>query len=117
MPRIFSYGTLQQSNVQLATFGRLLSGVPDSIIGFQQSQVAIDDPDVVRTSGKTHHPIVRYTGEQEHRVAGTVFEITDEELLLADKYEVAAYRRVLAPVSSGGTAWAYVDARYALPTT
>ncbi len=27
MPLLFSYGTLQQTNVQLATFGRHLSGV------------------------------------------------------------------------------------------
>lgn len=110
MPLLFSYGTLQQENVQLATFGRLLSGTPDALVGYEQSMVAIDDPEVVRTSGKTHHPIVRYTGTADARVSGTVFEITEQELEQADAYEVSAYERVAAPLASGGTAWVYVDA-------
>src|SRR6478672_6790091 len=68
MPLLFSYGTLQQSNVQLATFGRELPGTPDSLVGYEQSMVPINDPEVVRTSGKTHHPIVRYTGDATARV-------------------------------------------------
>jgi gamma-glutamylcyclotransferase (GGCT)/AIG2-like uncharacterized protein YtfP len=112
MPLLFSYGTLQQLNVQLATFGRELSGTSDSIVGYEQSLVAIDDPEVVRTSGKTHHPIVKYTGNAAARVSGTVFEITAQELEHADRYEVSAYKRVAAPLSSGRTAWVYVDAKY-----
>jgi hypothetical protein len=115
MPLLFSYGTLQQPNVQLATFGRLLSGSPDALVGYEQSMVAIDDPEVVKTSGKSHHPIVRFTGVSDAQVPGTVFEITREELEQADRYEVAAYRRVSAALASGGTAWVYVDARYAPP--
>lgn len=72
MPLLFSYGTLQQPNVQLATFGRELPGTSDSLDGYEQSLVAIDDPEVVRTSGKTHHPIVKYTGTAAARVSGTV---------------------------------------------
>jgi len=77
MPKLFSYGTLQQEDVQLATFGRRLAGVSDALVGYRQSMVAIDDPEVVRTSGKTHHPIVAYTGESEDRVPGMVFEISE----------------------------------------
>src|SRR5277367_6175035 len=51
MPKLFSYGTLQQEDVQLATFGRRLAGVSDALVGYRQSMVAIDDPEVVRTSG------------------------------------------------------------------
>lgn len=115
MPLLFSYGTLQQSDVQLATFGRLLSGTADALVGYEQSMVAIDDPEVVKTSGKSHHPIVRYTGTAAARVAGTVFEITADELEQADRYEVSAYRRVEAPLASGRSAWVYVDARFAPP--
>ena len=35
MPLLFSYGTLQQKNVQLATFGRLLQG---QLLGFASRQ-------------------------------------------------------------------------------
>jgi hypothetical protein len=44
-------------------------------------------------------------------VPGTVFEITDSELAMADKYEVKAYRRVSARLASGRDAWVYVEAR------
>ena len=108
---LFSYGTLQQRDVQLATFGRELRGAADALVGFARSMVKIEDAEVVKTSGKTHHPIVRQTGIATDRVAGMVFEISDEELANADKYEVADYKRVAAPLASGRTAWVYVDAR------
>lgn len=108
---LFSYGTLQQCDVQLATFGRELHGTADQLVGFHQSMVKIEDTDVVKTSGKSHHPIVKQTGVVEDRVAGTVFELTDDELANADKYEVSDYKRVSAPLASGRTAWVYVDAR------
>ncbi len=113
MPHLFSYGTLQQADVQRSTFGRLLTGHADVLPGYAQALVAIDDPDVVATSGKTHHPIVKYSGVASERVAGTVFEITDGELAQADRYEVAAYRRVAVTLASGLSAWVYVDARFA----
>ena len=111
MPLLFSYGTLQQDNVQLSTFGRLLQGQADELVGFEQSSITIDDPQVVAISGKSHHVIVKFNGRTESRVAGTVFEITDEELANADRYEVAAYTRVAAMLASGKQAWVYVDAR------
>ena len=110
MPLLFSYGTLQQEGVQLATFGRRLAGQPDELIGYEQSLVRIDDDAVVAASGRTHHPIVRHDGRPDSRVAGTMFEISDEELDRADRYEVEAYRRVAAQLASGRTAWVYVDA-------
>ena len=113
MPLLFSYGTLQQEGVQRSTFGRSLTGSADALVGYAQSMVKIEDPDVVATSGKTHHPIVAFTGVPEDRVTGTVFEITDAELAAADAYEVDAYKRVLAPLASGRDAWVYVDARHA----
>jgi len=53
MPLIFSYGTLQQEHVQRSTFGRLLQGQRDELLGFEQSLMGIEDPHVVATSGKT----------------------------------------------------------------
>jgi hypothetical protein len=67
--------------------------------------------EVVRTSGKTHHPIVAFTGKRQDCAPGTVFEITDAELAHADAYEVVAYVRVKPPLASGLEAWVYVDAR------
>ena len=110
MPLLFSYGTLQQEEVQLSTFGRKLPGAPDSLVGFVITEVRINDPEVVATSGKEFHPIARNTGAFNHRVPGTVFEVTDEELMHSDAYEVDAYKRVETVLASGKSAWVYVEA-------
>lgn len=107
---LFSYGTLQDKAVQLASFGRELTGRPDALPGFAQTLVAIADPEVVALSGKSHHPIVAPSANPAEEVAGTVFEITDAELAAADRYEVADYRRVSVRLKSGVQAWVYVRA-------
>jgi gamma-glutamylcyclotransferase (GGCT)/AIG2-like uncharacterized protein YtfP len=108
MPLIFSYGTLQQEDVQLSTFGRLLDGQRDELLGFEQSLVRIENPRVVASSGRTHDANVTFNGRDDSRVSGTVFEITDAELAAADRYEqVAAYQRVEARLVSGKRAWVY----------
>jgi gamma-glutamylcyclotransferase (GGCT)/AIG2-like uncharacterized protein YtfP len=112
MALLFSYGTLQQEAVQMATFGRLLHGQPDELVGFEQSLLKIDDPDFAATSGKTHHAIVKFSGRDDGRVSGTVFEVSDAELASADQYEPAGYKRISATLASGKQAWVYADARF-----
>ncbi|WP_436525475.1 gamma-glutamylcyclotransferase family protein [Actinoplanes sp. HUAS TT8] len=110
MPLLFSYGTLQDPAVQRANFGRELEGRAAALPGYAERLVEITDSDVVTTSGKTHHPIVVETGRDTDRVPGTVFELTEDELLAADKYEVDDYHRVLLSLESGVRAWVYVSA-------
>ncbi len=114
MPLLFSYGTLQQENVQLSTFGRRLQGQRDELPGFELSLVRIVDPNVVAASDRTHHDNVTFTGGNDNRVSGTVFEITDAELAAADQYErLASYIRIATVLASGKQAWVYVSARLA----
>ncbi len=96
--------------MQLATFKRTLTGTPDLLPGHALSLVEIDDPQVVATSGQSHHPIVHYTGVPEDTVAGTVFHITPAELRQSDAYEVGAYVRTCVVLASGLQAWVYVSA-------
>jgi hypothetical protein len=112
---LFSYGTLQLEAVQIATFGRLLSGTPDVLPGFEGAPVEIDDPTTVSLSGKTHHSIARFTGRDSDTISGTVYEVTPEEILSADEYEVSGYRRVAVTLRSGIRAWVYVDAELLPP--
>ena len=107
MPLLFSYGTLQQESVQLATFGRGLHGRRDELVGFALSTQRVDDPAFVATSGKADHAIVRFTGRRADRVAGTVLEVTDEELAMADAYEPAGWERLPGTVASGAQVWVY----------
>lgn len=107
---LFSYGTLQDRAVQLANFGRELSGRPDAMTGYALNWVEITDPDVLKTSGKAQHPIVYASYDPKDEVRGTVFEITQQELHAADGYEVADYKRVSVLLKSGVHAWVYIKA-------
>ena len=107
---LFSYGTLRQRDVQLSTFGRLLDGRPDAIVGFDVDYVTITDPHVIATSGSDRHRILRPSTRANAAVEGTVFAVTDAELLAADDYEVDHYRRISVPLRSGDRAWVYVFA-------
>jgi gamma-glutamylcyclotransferase (GGCT)/AIG2-like uncharacterized protein YtfP len=94
--------------VQIATFGRLLPGHADAIVGFAPSSVRIDDPVVAASLGGSDHVNVVYDGRDDSRVTGTVFEVTEGELASADAYErEASYRRVVATLASGAQAWVY----------
>lgn len=109
MPRLFSYGSLQQEEVQVSTFGRKLDGEKDLLVGYEPSLVKIADPEVAKRLKKLHHDNVRQTGDDWSNVQGTVFEITDAELAMSDKFEAQfLYKRVNVPLASGKDAWVYV---------
>lgn len=109
MPLLFSYGTLRQESVQLATFGRLLRGHDDELVGFETALVKIRDSRVVEATGMTHYENVRYNGNHESRVSGTVFEVTEAEMHQADQYERgASYERLGVTLASGKKAWVYL---------
>jgi gamma-glutamylcyclotransferase (GGCT)/AIG2-like uncharacterized protein YtfP len=99
MPLLFAYGTLQQESVQLSTFGRRLNGQRDELRRFGQSSVTI---------GETQHKNVEFNGDEDSRVPGMVFEISDDELASVDEYEAAfSYQRILGTLASGRQAWVY----------
>ncbi|WP_333607179.1 gamma-glutamylcyclotransferase family protein [Arsukibacterium sp.] len=107
MPLLFSYGTLQQKEVQMANFGRVLIGSKDVLPCYVLGEITITDERVLRESGKAIHPILRYTGSEQDEVEGTIFELTDAELAQADDYEVDEYVRVVARLKSGKETWIY----------
>jgi gamma-glutamylcyclotransferase (GGCT)/AIG2-like uncharacterized protein YtfP len=107
MVLLFSYGTLQQKNVQLANFGRELVGVKDILPGYIIGEITITNERVIKESGKDVHLILRYTGKPSDKVRGTVFEISSEELLKADDYEVDDYQRKSVMMNSGRECWIY----------
>jgi N-acetylglutamate synthase-like GNAT family acetyltransferase/gamma-glutamylcyclotransferase (GGCT)/AIG2-like uncharacterized protein YtfP len=97
MPLLFSYGTLQQEDVQWSTFGRLLEGQGDELPGFEPSISPTQQANVI------------FNGRSDSRVDGTLFEITDAELAAADEYEQGAnYTRIAVTLASRREAWMYV---------
>ena len=109
MPLVFSYGSLQREDVQLATFGRRLDGEGDELRGYEQTLVEISDPAVAAKLGRTHHANATFTGNDSGRIPGMVFEVTDAELRSVDTYEAAdQYSRIEVTLASGKQAWVYV---------
>jgi gamma-glutamylcyclotransferase (GGCT)/AIG2-like uncharacterized protein YtfP len=94
MPLLFSYGTLQDEGVQVATFGRRLEGHADELPGYEMRQ--------------EKHRNVRPNGRSDSRVQGTVYEVTEAELRAADAYEADdGYGRIAVVLASGREAWVY----------
>ena len=109
MPRLFSYGSLQQEETQVATFGRKLAGEKDLITGYEPSLVKIVDPALATKLGKSHHDNISATGDDWSNVQGTVFDVTEAELAMADTFEAQfEYKRVNVTLASGNDAWVYL---------
>jgi gamma-glutamylcyclotransferase (GGCT)/AIG2-like uncharacterized protein YtfP len=97
---LFSYGTLQHAAVQRSTFGRLLHGTADALVGYTTATVV--------SNGREHANAVRADGAE---LTGTVFDVTQDELRLADGYEAPdGYARTEVTLRSGRRAWIYTFA-------
>jgi len=106
---LFSYGTLQMREVQLANYGRHLEGSPDALAGYRMEVLPDRDPDAVRISGTKTHMVVRRTGNPADRVFGQLFLLTADELAATDKYEGSDYGRAELALESGRHAFVYVE--------
>jgi gamma-glutamylcyclotransferase (GGCT)/AIG2-like uncharacterized protein YtfP len=100
MKRIFCYGTLQESSVQLELIGRTAEGMLTSIEGFivLRDYVDIDD-------GIAYPRIVKYPNGC---VYGRILEFTDEEIVLLDEYETEMYRKEEIETKDGHVVWVYM---------
>lgn len=97
MPHLFSYGTLQQAEIQQSTFGRLLVGQHDALPRYEPSRYG-------------PHANVTFNGNDGSRVPGTVYEVGDDELAAADRFEAPFdYHRITVTLASGRQAWVYVS--------
>jgi gamma-glutamylcyclotransferase (GGCT)/AIG2-like uncharacterized protein YtfP len=96
---LFSYGTLRNKSVQIANFGRELTGREDVLPGY------------IREAGGSRYANLEPSSHTEAAVSGTVFEITQQELAAADRYEAGAdYHRISVTLGSGDRAWVYLRA-------
>ncbi|MGW5102962.1 GDSL-type esterase/lipase family protein [Streptomyces sp. NPDC004100] len=106
---LFSFGTLLDERVQKTLFGQAVPQTPAALAGHATQPIRITDPEVIATSGlDVHLTLERRIGAE---VEGAVLHLTDADLAAADDYEVDDYVRRRTRLSSGATAWAYLDAR------
>lgn len=103
---LFSYGTLQRDEVQLELFGRLLNGTSDLLRGYRTASVEMADK-VFLAKGENRQQLTLVASDGDV-VEGTVFKISEEELLKADAYEPIGYSRVKVELESGKQAWVYM---------
>jgi gamma-glutamylcyclotransferase (GGCT)/AIG2-like uncharacterized protein YtfP len=96
---LFSYGTLRHKDVQIATFGRELTGNEDSLPGYHRA---------ITEAGGVLYYNVEPSSDPEDSVSGDLFKITEQELAAADRYEKdRGYRRNLVTLRSGFQAWVF----------
>jgi len=77
---LFSYGTLQQPEVQQALFGRVLDTHLDVLPGHALSWLHITNLAVIAQSGRDRHPILTPSPEPHAAVTGSVMRLTSAEL-------------------------------------
>jgi gamma-glutamylcyclotransferase (GGCT)/AIG2-like uncharacterized protein YtfP len=102
MEKLFAYGNLREEDIQETVFGRLLQGVPETLMGYAVKEIKIEEE-----YGIESYPIIEATQNQEDSISGMVYETTSQELELADRYEGKHYKRIEVKLQSNQTAWAF----------
>ncbi|HJZ82067.1 MAG TPA: gamma-glutamylcyclotransferase family protein [Pyrinomonadaceae bacterium] len=105
---LFTYGTLQQEEVQLATFGRRLEGRPDVLPGYRLIMTEVRDRSFATANGALQRT-VEFTGITSDFAAGVVLVVTRAELEQSDAYEPTDYERRRIELKSGAEAWVYLQ--------
>jgi gamma-glutamylcyclotransferase (GGCT)/AIG2-like uncharacterized protein YtfP len=104
---VFSYGTLQQEQVQLQLFGRTLNGLYDVLHGYRIISIEITDEKFIATGAEKMQRTLIETNASDS-IEGMALELTEEELKKADRYEPSNYFRKSVILESGKKAWIYV---------
>ena len=99
MPNLFTYGTLQDNQVQHYVFGKILKGKKDALPGFRWFENVVYG----------RYALVRPTENHDDAVEGMVYEVSEDDLQKCDVYETDAYTRTLLKLQSGLMAWVYVE--------
>ena len=106
MENLFSYGTLRQEKVQLELFGRRLNGAADILKGYALSPIVVTDESFLANGAARFQQTA--VASPDGSIEGAVFEISETELRLADRYEPENYRRAKVALESGKEAWIYL---------
>ncbi len=103
MQKLFAYGTLKDKDIQENIFGRILNGTADRLIGY-----VIDYIEIEEEYGLEKYPIITRTENPQDIVSGLIYDITEDDINLADTYEGIHYKRIQVTLESGENAWVYI---------
>ena len=105
---LFTYGTLQKEETQLRLFGRTLNGIADILEGYKVTSANIFDQNFLATGeGRVQKTLVP-TGVCGDFVEGIVYEVSEDELVLAEKNEPRNYMKMKVILKSGNDAWIFL---------
>lgn len=96
MEKLFTYGSLRNSEIQQKLFNRILTGTLDTLIDYEKGNVVIE--------GKIFNVAISKAGSQ---IEGEVYELDQKELERSDRYEGNSYKRVRITLLSGTEGWIY----------
>ena len=94
---VFSYGTLQNPEVQMELYQRVLEGQPDRLSGYILESINLPDS----SFNYITYPIAKPNGNPQDSVEGVVFYLSEHELKITDAYESEAYEQFKIKLDSG----------------
>jgi gamma-glutamylcyclotransferase (GGCT)/AIG2-like uncharacterized protein YtfP len=97
MQKLFSYGSLQNTDIQMRLFGRELIGYSDVLHDYEMTAINIDGEGYSAAEPKA-----------DEKISGTVYELSSAELERADEYEGKSYYRIKVKLQSGTESWVYL---------
>lgn len=97
MENIFAYGTLMSPEIQKKIFGRELIGENRSLKWYTISKINIDGID---------YPNI--IPSIDDVVKGKLYQLTNQELAIADDYEGDEYNRIKIKFLDNISAWVYI---------
>lgn len=96
---LFSYGTLQNKNIQEREFGQTFKKLgSDSVVGFGLKSIKIESE---------FYPIATY--KKSSNIPGSILEIPDILVYKVDMYEGHGYKRIMVKTSGGISCYMYVE--------
>lgn len=104
MEQLFSYGTLQSTEIQVQVFNKLLTGTTDQLLGYKLKDLKIEEE-----FGMEDYFVAIPSENPSDAIEGICFDVSSQDLEKADQFEANAYKRVQITLKSGTVAWIYME--------
>ena len=95
---LFSYGTLQEPEIQEKVLNRRLKGTKATLLGYKKYEKRM----------MNKYPIIVRSDDAGAMVSGILYKVSNYELYKIDLYESLAYTRIQATLKSSVKAWVYI---------
>lgn len=105
---LFTYNT-PKLNVEHLDYNHHEPKIKDTLSGYKLNGLALKNPSLKEKSDANQDLIAIKSHDKGDRIEGIVLEISGEELMKTDTYNISDYKRVLETADSGTEVWVYVS--------